>query len=179
MISEKVKQLIDLIYIFMEFKNWIRNCRINEVINNLINKNVNINNLVKDLNNNKSIDSLYDYIDYNNQICKENVGILHKMLNTSSILSQLELKLDRMKCEVTNTTTNNNNPSDVLNTSNPMEKARRKAVNDLTSSLMKKNPKLEPGNTDKNTVATLTSNDPKLSQADAATQQAVTSFFLK
>jgi hypothetical protein len=78
---------------------------------------------------------------------------------------------------VTNAPTNVQ--SNVMAPTDPKEIAQRKAVNDLTSTMMKKNPRLKPGETDQQTVANLASSDPQLAKADPKTQQAVSAFFLK
>jgi hypothetical protein len=70
-------------------------------------------------------------------------------------------------------------PGEVKAPTDPKEIARRKAVNDFTSQMMRKNPQLKPGGTDQQQVANMTKSDPGLAKADPETQQAVTSFFLK
>jgi hypothetical protein len=70
-------------------------------------------------------------------------------------------------------------PSNVQQPTDPKEIARRKAVNDITGKMMKKNPALKPGGTDQQTVANLANSDPNLAKADADTQQSVSAFFLK
>jgi hypothetical protein len=70
-------------------------------------------------------------------------------------------------------------PGEVKAPTDPKEIARRKAVNDMTSQMMKKNPALKPGKTDQQQVANLTSSDPTVAKADPETQQAVSNFFLK
>jgi len=74
---------------------------------------------------------------------------------------------------------NANQPSKVMAPTDPKVIAQRKAVNDLTSTMMKKNPQLVPGGTDPKTVANLATNDPMLAKADPTVQQDVSKFFLK
>lgn len=69
-------------------------------------------------------------------------------------------------------------PGDVETTTDPKEIARRKAVSDITSGMMKKNPQLKPGKTNQQTVATSMQSDPNIAKADPKTQQAVSGFFL-
>lgn len=74
---------------------------------------------------------------------------------------------------------NADTPSQVAAPTDPKEIARRKAVSDIASTLMKKNPRLKPGGTDASTVSNLSSADPSIQKADPQTQQAVSAYFLK
>jgi hypothetical protein len=74
---------------------------------------------------------------------------------------------------------NADTPSQVTAPTDPKEIQRRKAVSDIASTLMKKNPRLKPGGTDASTVSNLSSADPSIQKADPQTQQAVSAYFLK
>lgn len=72
-----------------------------------------------------------------------------------------------------------NQASQVANTVDPKEKAKRKAVGELAGTMMKKNNQLKPGMTDQQTVANAVSSDPKLQGTDPDVQKGVADYFLK
>jgi hypothetical protein len=67
----------------------------------------------------------------------------------------------------------------VATTTDPKEIALRQAVGDMTSDLMKKNPKLVPGKTKSQMVANAVSMDPQVKKSSPETQQAVSNYFIQ
>jgi hypothetical protein len=78
-----------------------------------------------------------------------------------------------------NSTMDANQASQVVNTNDPKEKAKRKAVGELAGTMMKKNTQLRPGATDQRVVANAVSSDPQTQGADPDVQRGVADYFLK
>lgn len=72
-----------------------------------------------------------------------------------------------------------NQASQVANTADPKEKAKRKTVGELAGNMMKKNTQLKPGMTNQQQVANAVSSDPRLQSADPDVQKGVADYFLK